>query len=111
MKTLITAALIAITSTAAMAHSPEYSKTDAYKVGFCTKSINENFDEMYDVLDWNTYINSKEYIADDLNRGEKSAGWWDALGRVVFDPIQKEEAQECVDLIVKLAKEKFDLHK
>jgi hypothetical protein len=111
MKTIITAAIIAVTATTAMAHSPKYSETDSYKVGYCAKSISGEFDEMYEILDWEVYDNSKDYIEDGLDRDAYYAGWGEARGRVVFDPIQEEEGKECFKLIVKLAKEKFDLHK
>ena len=111
MKAFVTAAIIALTSTAAMAHSPKYPETDAYKVGYCVNSISGEFDEMYKVLDWEVYDNSKDYIEDGLDRDAYYAGWGEAKGRIVFDPIQEEEGKECFKLIVKLAKEKFDLHK
>lgn len=111
MKTIITAAIIAVTATTAMAHSPKYSETDSYKVGYCVHSISDRFDEMYKVLDWQAYDSSKDYIRNDLDDKAFYAGWREANGRIVFDPIQEEEGKECSKLIVKLAKEKFDLHK
>lgn len=106
IKTLITAIVIALTSTSIMAHDATFEKNDAYRFSYCYKI---HLEGEYD--NWSTLSNAKEYVGDLL---ENKEGWRegrkDAVGKSLFGGLTKAEARTCIDDIVAMAKKQYDLH-
>ncbi len=106
IKTLITATVIALTSTSVMAHDATFEKNDAYHFSYC---FNIHLEGEYD--NYSTVSNAKEYVGDLL---ENKEGWKegrkDAIGKSLFGGLTKAEARTCLDDMLAMAKKQYDLH-
>jgi len=110
MKTLITAIVLALTTTTAVAHQPETTNDTEFKRGFC-HGLMFNVDNEEIVT--NTEILAMNDINDFLQIKTNRVylnGKDEAKGLIAFGKPTRAHIVECQELFDKLGKAKWELH-